>query len=440
MKLPVNAFLYVVSTGLLGGAGFTFYRTFPDQTTEARMARHNKGLAEARDLLAPAKDKGSQGRTDRTWNYAGKWWKDGFMGANVLGKEKPKTVGNPDDPPPPPPPKTVQPLADIIELVAVMYGSSAPGDANPGKYDPASGKGDRQHVIVRYKGQVTPPEWYLRENQPVASSSAAPAGPTDSVAASQPGAAGRSGRGGARGGAGPRPATPMPGANASTAGAEILQHVWVAGDGTPHFENTLWAPYSDIKLVRVDLDSRYAVFVRVPPPPKEGEKPEEPKEEQLFQTSVPMSQEMAKAMSEILRQPDPTQKKTDKPDAVANEWIETDDTKKINGRWQVGRKDQEMFSGDSKFFEQSVNAESYVSHSVRGLMIRNVNPQVASRFGISPGDVLIEVNGERVETRADAMAVAKRQYDRGTRTFVATFLSNGQQIDRTYQMPPGSNR
>src|SRR5262245_43992727 len=190
MKLPVNAFLYLVSTGLLGGAGFTFYRTFPDQTTEARMARHNKGLAEARDLLAPAKDKGTQGRSDRTWNYAGTWWKTGFMGANVLGKEKPKSVnGDGGGTPPPPPPPTVQPLADIIELVAVMYGSSAPGDGKAGKYDPASGKGDRSHVIVRYKGNVSPPEWYQRENQPVASSSSAPAGPADAVAATQAGRA-----------------------------------------------------------------------------------------------------------------------------------------------------------------------------------------------------------------------------------------------------------
>src|SRR5262249_21276672 len=155
-------------------------------------------------------------------------------------------------------------------------------------------------------------------------------GPADSVAASQPGRRG-GGAAGARGGPGPKPVTPMPGANASTAGAEILQHVWVAGDGTPHFENTLWAPYSDIKLVRVDLDSRYAVFVRVPPPPKEGEKPAEPKEEQLFQTSVPISQEVAKALNEILyRHPDPTQQKTDKPVAAENEWVEVDDTQKIN--------------------------------------------------------------------------------------------------------------
>src|SRR5262249_51533445 len=98
---------------------------------------------------------------------------------------------------------------------------------------------------------------------------------------------------------------------------------------------------------------------------------------------------------------------------------------------------QAMFSEDAKFFEQNVHAESYVSKTVRGLMIKNVNSQIASRFGIAPGEVLIAVNGDPVETRADAMATAKRQYDRGTRTFVATFLSNGQRIDRTYQMPPG---
>jgi hypothetical protein len=439
MKLPVNAFLYLVSTGLLGGAGYTFYRTFPDQTTEARMVRHNNGLKEARDLLSKAKD--PQARSDRTWNYAGKWWKDGFMAANVLGKEKPKDpTGGPDPTKPVAPTTTTQPLADIIELVTVMYGASAPGDPNLGKYDPSSGKGDRSHVIVRYKGQVTPPDWYQRENQPVTSSSSAPAGPGDSVAATQSGAPARGPqRGGVRGGAGPRPATPMPGANASTAGAEILQRVWVAGDGTPHFENMLWAPYSDIKLVRVDPDSRYAVFVRVPPPPKAGEKPVEPAEEQLFQTSVPMSQEMAKAMYEILRQPDPTQKKNDKPAVVeSGQWIDTNDgtTQKINGAYQVGRKDRDMFGGDAKFFEQNVNAESYVSKSVRGLMIKNVNSQIASRFGISAGEVVIAVNGESVETRADAMATGKRQYDRGTRTFVVTFLSNGQRIDRSYQMPP----
>src|SRR5262249_40569904 len=154
------------------------------------------------------------------------------LGANVLGKEKPKEVDKTIPSGPEVQKVTTTPLADIIELVTVMYGGSAPGEANTGKYDPASGKGDRSHVIVRYKGQLTPAERGLRGTQPVASAGpGAPAGRADSVAASAT-AGGRRGGPGQRGGAGgPKPVTPMPNANASSAGAEILQRVWVAGDG-----------------------------------------------------------------------------------------------------------------------------------------------------------------------------------------------------------------
>lgn len=423
MKLPVNAFLYVVSAGLLGVAGWTFYKTYPEQSQAAHDKRHNQGIAEARDLLA--KTKGQNDKAERNWNYEGTWWKTAFLSPNVLGKDPPKQVS----------PEqiaaaqqaqtqvTVQPLEEIIELVTVVC-------------DRGSGKGDLSHVVVRYKGQVDTPEWYQRENRP-----ASAAAPMDSVA---PGggaqAGGRGGRGG-RGGGGnaPRAATPMP---ASTAGAEILQRIWVAGDGSARFENKLWAPYSDIKLVRVSPDARSAFFVRPAPAPKPGEPPVPAKEEELFKTSMPMSQDVAAAVADILRTAAPDRLRGGKSDLAAapanGNWIDDVETKKIDGRINVGRKDEQLYRENPNALLERVNAESYVSKTgsgLKGVVFRNIEPAIAQKFGVAQGEVLISLNDEKVETKADAMAVGKRQYNRGTRTFVAKFLSNGQVIERSYQLP-----
>jgi hypothetical protein len=78
---------------------------------------------------------------------------------------------------------------------------------------------------------------------------------------------------------------------------------------------------------------------------------------------------------------------------------------------------------------------SKTGSGLKGVVFRNIEPGIAQKFGVAQGEVLISLNDEKVETKADALAVGKRQYNRGTRTFVAKFLSNGQVIERSYQLP-----
>jgi hypothetical protein len=42
---------------------------------------------------------------------------------------------------------------------------------------------------------------------------------------------------------------------------------------------------------------------------------------------------------------------------------------------------------------------------------------------------------QKFKTKADAMAVGKRQYNRGTRTFVVKLLSDGREVERIIEAP-----
>lgn len=436
MKLPVNAILYLASVGLLGVAALTFSQTFPEQSQAARDKRHNRGINEARDLLAKAKSQGS--RAERLWNYDNPWWKDQFLAPEIFGREK-AVEKPPEDPQAIAAAEaaTKVKIETLFELEAVVY-------------DPGQGKGDLSHVILRYKDglQVNPPDWYVRENRP-AGSAVAPGDSVGGAPAAQGNrgnrgnpnqGGGRLGRGGSNP-ANPGAATSMP---TTTAGSQYLQRVWVAGDGAKHFDNKLWEPFNDIRLARVSSDARSAFFIRIAPPAKAGEPAEVPTEVEVFKRSIEMTNEDAAALAKVLRSgsPDRLNSGNVKAVAAAAGGIWTDDpsgeTKKIDGRFNIGRKDETLFRENPEVLMERVNAETYVSKTggnLRGVVLKNVDPTLASRFGVQAGEVIIAVNGERVETKADAVATGKRQYNRGTRSFVVKFLSNGQELERIYQTP-----
>ena len=71
----------------------------------------------------------------------------------------------------------------------------------------------------------------------------------------------------------------------------------------------------------------------------------------------------------------------------------------------------------------------------RGLQVRNVEPQLGGRFGVATGDVLLEINGRAVESKAQAVNQVQKDYERGVRSFATKWLSNGQIVERTYQAP-----
>jgi len=125
--------------------------------------------------------------------------------------------------------------------------------------------------------------------------------------------------------------------------------------------------------------------------------------------------------------------------ADAGQWVDVEETKRIDNVWNIGRNDEKSFvDNDEKFLEQ-INLDTYKSRfdGTTGVKVVNIDSQIGNRFGIQSGDVLLSVNGEEVRNKPEAISVVKRQYNRGTRQFVARFLSGGQIVERTYQAPPG---
>jgi hypothetical protein len=123
----------------------------------------------------------------------------------------------------------------------------------------------------------------------------------------------------------------------------------------------------------------------------------------------------------------------------AGQWVDVEETKRIDNVWNIGRNDEKSFvDNDEKFLEQ-INLDTYKSRfdGTTGVKVVNIDSQIGNRFGIQSGDVLLSVNGEEVRNKPEAISVVKRQYNRGTRQFVARFLSGGQIVERTYQAPPG---
>ncbi|MBK8101142.1 MAG: hypothetical protein IPK26_29015 [Planctomycetes bacterium] len=439
MKLPLPFLLYLTSAGLLGAAGWVFYKAWPEIQGAAGTERSKKG----QDKATVKVDDGRKANPpSQDWNYARQpqWWQT-LKTVNLTGKEPPKDPGNtPPVAPVQAPVVNVTPLEEIIELVSLMY-------------DPVNdGRGGRTHVTLKYKptANVQAPEWYLRETQVVAAAGAASRPGMDSVPlATQPTQPARPLPSGARPPQPPRGAsTPMP---MSNVGREYLHRVFVEGDGSVRQGQKLWPPYDNIKLVRVSPDAEVAYFVRElppPPPPKEGEPaptPQEPAEERLRKSALGLSQDLLELIDKLQGSNRATEARGvgDVITSGGTAWVDNADgeTRQVGTNIHVGRNDERLFREDPERLFSAIQADTYVSRvgSTRGVRLNSVEPAMARRFGVSAGEVIVAVNGEAVATKADAIAVGKRQYNRGTRTFVVKFLSNGQYVERTYVAPERKN-
>ncbi|MBX3461891.1 MAG: hypothetical protein KF830_01885 [Planctomycetes bacterium] len=416
--------LYLVAAGLFGFAGWTVYQMLPLWKDQVRTAATREGQDVGQRGLAQGK---GQGRVTPDWAYhrgTAEWWST-FKEANLVGRLPP--------PPPeasqpkveaPPPAKPVRPLEEILEIVSIVF---------DGKHQ---GHGGDSHVIVRYRPEanVELPEWYVRENLPVGSSGGGATGPRD-VAASPPRTPGRPGAAAPRA-AQPRPTSPMP---TSMAGRDVLQQLWVEDRGDKRRSSRLWAPFEDIKLVRVAPDAQSAFFVRTTVTPADGVAAE-PKEEELLKTSMNLSQDVLQELRRLQRLSGEAAVRD--PSAAVSaprtgSWVDVEETTQIDGVRHLGRKDlQRMEETGDRFFEQ-MHVDTYVSKAsdLRGLIVRNVDARVSQQFGIAPGEVLLEVNGRPVQTQAQAIQTGKADYRRGVRTFVTKWLANGQVLERTYQLP-----
>lgn len=418
MKLPIPSVLYLASAALLGFGGWTVYQMLPLWKESVRKAATDRGQADALDLLTKGR-----GQSDAVldWVYTratADWWAS-FKDANLIGKLPPPPP-EPDGPKEPveEPPKPVRPLEEIFELVAVVH-------------DTETGTGGNSHVIIRYKPEanVQPPEWYVRENMAPTAAATTP-GPRD-LAPNRPAAnpAGPAARPPA-----PRPTTPMP---VSNVGREILQYAWVSGGDDPRRGSRLWPPFEDIRLVRVAADAKSAFFVRTPPPPKPGEPAKEPQEEELLQTTLGVSQDVLRELRRLEGRAADTPRPVAPAAGATPKWVDVQETTRVGAVVNIGRKDEQRFRDNSEEFLTQLNLDTYVSKSssLKGLQVRNVDPQLATRFGVQQGDVLIELNGRAVQTKAQAMQMGKADYERGVRTFQTKWWSNGQVVERTYQAP-----
>lgn len=421
MRLPVNLLLYAVAAALLAFAGYTFVKSLEDSDSGLRKDLSQKGMNEAQERLSKGK---GDGPSSTGWNYQTAAWQARFLAPNLVGKDLRKAEENKSAAQETEKPVVadVRPLGDIIELVSLMCDTAT------------DGKAGQSHVIIRYKegASVQPPSWYLLENQ-VAQAAPANPGPADGV--------GRPGRpGGARpGGNRPGATTPPP---SSSAGQEFVQRLWVKGDGSPRNEATLWPPFQDVRLVRVATDARSAYFVRASGKPTAGQDPATipaPVEEEVFKTSLEISEDVMKAVVEIQRGDEQRSPTARAPSPAANSgWRDVEETTLVGNKVIVSRKDQQLMQQAPETFLDRVNVDAYVSRTgsgLRGLRVLNVAPEISTRYGVQSNDVILSVNGEPVSTKADAIAVGKRQYNRGTRTFIVRLLSDGREVERVIEAP-----
>lgn len=432
MKLPVNFLLYVLTLGLCAFAGWTVYEAWLLERQDMEEDNpHTKGQREAIDGLQ--RGRGLSTKVESV-SYNASSWRDQWMAPNLLGKDPPKPVDEVTQAEPEPVPEVdLTPLEDIIDLLVLFHDGSTKGG------------GGQSHVIVAYRDtvDVQPPRWYEMENQPpnaLGNMSARRDVSSQQGRRTRPGRNGSSrprqgGRGASQPGRGARGASmPM---SSSTAGREVVQTLWAAGDGSKKFEATLWPPYEYIKLVRVAPDGRSAFFVRTQPPPADGEAAPEVVEEELFKSTLDISQEVLKQIAEVSGRDLGRLAPADATDAVS-QWKDVQQTTEINGVFHIGSTDRDSFAKDENDFLSQINVSSYQSplgSKRRGLRVMNISPEIRGRFGVQPGDLILSVNGRPVSTKAQAISVGKRMHQRGVRRFTVRLLSNGQEIERVYQAP-----
>lgn len=435
MKLPISFLLYVSSLGLAGFTGWQVYELLPLRKQEAKHARHEVGRGKALDKLTLGK---SEGPVSADWYYTGavsgavrtgnRWWWKQLQQTNFIGKPPPPPTAErgetSEEPVVVAPPAT--PLEDIFELGALVYDYRD------------DGRGKLSHVVVQYKPDagVEAPAWYVRERQ----NSLTPGGggPGDRVAPPPRSGGNQNFRGGNRNKRGANPVSSAIPVAQGTGGPNVLiQEIWVQGTDK-RSSPKLWGKYEHIRLVRVSPDAQSAYFVRQVPSAEDPAKMVDGEEEQLFKGAANMSQEVLRALAALDgRDPDSVAATGNQPGRSEQNWVDEADTRMVEtNRWNIGRKDHESFQADDDFLEK-VYFDTYKSRysNLRGVIVRNIDPKLAARFGIAEQDVLIEVNNHPVKTQAEALQFGKKEHKKGVRTFVTKWQSGGEEVIRTYQLP-----
>lgn len=405
MRVPLPSILYAASAAMVAGCSWLIYdsRELWQQKTAADATM--RGRDDAIKFAALGKGKV---RTTGDWRYDNSLWWEQMKGVNLIGYVPKVKVAGPSNGDEETPVQVATPLEDIFELVVCFH-------------RPSSDAGVQSHVVIRYKqeAEVEPPQWWLLENIPVASTRSSNRNlltqPSDRVGNRR---------------TPPRQPSPLP--IASMAGRDVLQHLSVDAQGDVRRASSLWGKYRNIRLLRVDPSGESAWFVR-DVAGVAGEPKVEPKEEEVLKTSAGISQKLALALRQLQgRKGAP--KTTIVSPPITRDWLDVESTTRIGNEFHIGRNDERIFENPADLFA-GVHLDTFVSRDrdTRGLIVRSIKPELAAKFGIQTDDVLLSVNGRDVSSKPQAANMAKRSYQRGVRTFTTKWWSNGQAVERVYR-------
>ena len=109
------------------------------------------------------------------------------------------------------------------------------------------------------------------------------------------------------------------------------------------------------------------------------------------------------------------------------------------GEFMISRQDDTLIRQDPQKLLDQVTIRTYRSstgnRSRNGVQLLNVDPELGRRFGVHSGDVILEVNGTPVTSRAQAVDVGTKQYQKGVRLFRVRMMSMGRIEERIYRAP-----
>lgn len=412
-KLPVNLILYslyAASAGLIGGIGWTFYATWLKREA-SRTEAFQKNIA---DQVDSHLDQGRKEQPERkNWRYdveaRDNWWTK-FGKVNLIGALPPEPVAPVVEDKKEPVKDAGVPIESLVVLESLLLEVAKP----PAPGGPAAAPGGAEapsasHVVVRYKpGVEVHPPADLVGPAPTAW------GPGDSA----PRPAG-----------GPATSIPM----AGSAQTELRQFV--------HLDETLWPPHNTLRLTRISDDGQVAYFTREDPAKDRSEWKEEPLEKNELELPTDVVRALRESRGQKVADKDPT-----KPDATPptgpdiGDWQDPPETREVKpGQVHVSRRDYDYIRDNAdKVFNDEVAVRTYKSRvgNYEGLVVDRVSPRLQS-FGIQQGDVILSINGEKVKNKANAYAVARRQYDGGTRRFSVEILNgySGSVETRTVTVP-----
>jgi len=401
-RLPINLLLYVCSAGLAAGSAWTFYSAM---TSTAGLSLEEIS-SESSAHIRKGREETPSDQRDRYSGDARAWW-NSFDEANLVGLEIKPPEAMEEKPVEPEKTVTAVPVQEILDVVGLAFDSNNPG-----------------WCVVRYKpmADVRPPKTVAGEGEVAGGSVPGYAGPADSVRPANPGRAVGS-RGNARGVPAGRPGMP-----AFAGGEQRVFQILREGE-------SLWPTYDDIKLLRVQADGQAVFFTRTVP----GQA--EPMEEKMIPSELGLSQEVLAVLAKDAGSRTSSGRSTGREPAqgASSDWIDVPETRAVSpGQWHISKADDRYLRDNAQtVFNEEFSARSYTSRSgsVRGVQVTRISPRL-ERFGVQSGDVVLELNGVKVSTKAQALREGRRMYKQGVRTFRAKILTGlGRIEERTYHAP-----